>query len=403
MRDQLLGLPIAEKDWVVVGSNPESMLANGFKQVGKDFPVFLHAVSKEEYALARLERKVGPGYYGFQCDFQASVTLEEDLHRRDLTINAMAMDDQGQLIDPYGGISDLQDRILRHVSSAFVEDPVRVLRVARFLARFHHLGFRIAEETRELMYTMVKDGELLHLTAERVWQEWCKSLATTSPEQFIRALRACGALQVTMPEVDLLFGVPNSCTHHPEVDSGEHSLMVLAEATKLSTSPVVRFASFLHDLGKTLTPISQWPSHPEHAARGPIVIGQLCQRLKIPLAYKRFAELVAHFHLVIHQVHNLQADTIVKILQEVDVFRKPQQFELLLLACQADAQGRLKAGDYPQANCWRAIVTSLNEIQAKHCVADGFIGETIKTELQRRRIAALENIIHSWSKRETQS
>lgn len=359
VRDQLLNYPVAEKDWVVVGATPEQLLAQGYNRVGRDFPVFLHPETREEYALARAERKSGRGYYGFECDFTPEVSLEEDLLRRDLTINAMAMDESGNIIDPYQGKNDLEARILRHVSPAFIEDPVRVLRIARFAARYHHLGFKLAEETRLLMYKMVKNGELNYLIAERVWQEWQRSLGERNPEIFITTLRACGALAIIMPEIERLFGVPNPPQHHPEIDSGVHSLMALVRAAQLSKDPLVRFAALVHDLGKGATPMHEWPKHREHEERGAAIIEQLCARLRIPADYRKLSVQVSRLHLLIHRIRELKAATIVRVLEKADAFRRPQVFDQLLLACQADAQGR---GKKTSINSMKTGNTSYNNV-----------------------------------------
>ena len=391
VRDQLLNYPVKERDWVVVGSTPEQLRAQGYQQVGRDFPVFLHPESKEEYALARTERKRGHGYYGFTCDFNPTVSLKDDLARRDLTINAMAMDGDERLIDPYGGFDDLQARILRHVSPAFAEDPVRVLRIARFAARYHHLGFRVANETRELMYRMVKRGELSHLVAERVWQEWQKSLEERNPEYFIKTLRACGALKCVFPELDALFGVPNPRQYHPEVDCGVHSLMVLRAAVALSKQTSVRFAALVHDLGKACTPIQEWPAHHAHETRGVNVIEQLCKRLRIPVDYRKFAVMVSQYHLNIHRFKELQASTIVKILEHVDAFRRPSWFHQLLVACEADAYGASDASiDYQPKHHWEACLEACKQIQAKPLIELGYQGEAIKAALHQRRVEAVK-------------
>ncbi|MFC3907994.1 multifunctional CCA addition/repair protein [Legionella dresdenensis] len=402
VRDQLLGYPVTEHDWVVVGATPELMLEQGYTQVGKDFPVFLHPKTREEYALARMERKSAPGYYGFQCDFSKSVTLEEDLQRRDLTINAIAMDEKGELIDPYQGAKDIEAKILRHVSPAFVEDPVRVLRLARFAARYHHLGFTVANETRLLMYNMVKQGELTHLVAERVWQEWYRSLTERNPEQFLSVLRACGALAVVLPEIDALFGVPNSVHYHPEVDSGIHTLMVLQAAVKLSDKPLVRFAALVHDLGKARTPMTAWPKHHGHEEGGVAVIEQLCERLRIPTDYRKFAVMVSRYHLNIHRLFELRANTIVKVLDRTDAFRRPELFEQLLLVCEADAQGCGRTIDYRQAQGWRYIHSECLKISAQKVIEQGFQGIQVKEELHRRRVACVEIILNSWKHNEKQ-
>ncbi len=389
VRDQLLGLPVKERDWVVVGGTPDDLLQAGYQKVGRDFPVFLHPVTREEYALARTERKMSAGYYGFSCDFNPNVSLHDDLARRDLTINAMAMDDTGLLIDPYCGLDDLNARILRHVSPAFIEDPVRVLRVARFAARFHHLGFKLADETRALMYTMLKRGELSHLVPERVWQEWQKSLQEHRPDIFIRILRSCGALRVILPELDALFGVPGSPRYHPEIDSGIHTLMVLQETVLLTQDPVMRFAALVHDLGKAHTPMNAWPSHKQHEVLGLPVIERVCQRLKIPVEYRQFALMAARFHLVIHQIHELSAEAIVTLLEQTDAFRRPVLFEKLLVVCEADARGVGRCVEYSQRQTWLDMLQLCRTIQAKAFVDEGYTGTAIKMALHQRRVAAV--------------
>ena len=391
VRDQLLGYPVKERDWVVVGAIPEELIKQGYQKVGRDFPVFLHPATREEYALARTERKMGVGYYGFSCDFNPDVTLEEDLARRDLTINAMAMDDAGQLIDPYHGQDDLHARILRHVSPAFVEDPVRVLRLARFAARYHHLGFKLADETRALMYNMVKRGELAHLVAERVWQEWQRSLEEKDPDIFITILRSCGALKIVLPELDALFGVPNTPHYHPEIDSGIHTLMVLRAAVALSDDPMIRFAALVHDLGKGCTPVTEWPSHRGHETGGLPVIENLCQRLRIPVDYRKFALMVSRFHLTIHRFNELCASTIVRTMEQTDAFRRPALFEKLLLVCEADARGVGRNVDYPQADSWRCLFRACMTVNAKLLMEEGFKGEAIKVALHERRVARIKN------------
>lgn len=402
VRDKLLGYPVKEQDWVVVGSTPDELIAQGYRQVGKDFPVFLHPKTGEEYALARTERKSGAGYYGFQCDFNASVRLEEDLQRRDLTINAMAMDEDGRIIDPFEGQRDLRLKYLRHVSPAFIEDPVRVLRVARFAARYFHLGFRVAPETQALMYKMVRQGELEHLVAERVWQEWQRSLGEDHPEQFIQVLRQCDALRVVIPELHVLFGVPNSVKYHQEVDSGVHTLMVLEEAVKLSDDPRVRFAALVHDLGKAKTPMAEWPKHHGHEERGVAVIENLAKRLRIPADYRNLALMASRFHLNIHRLFELRSTTIVKLLEQTDAFRRPQLFEQLLLVCEADAKGCAGCADrdYKQAQYWRFIKQECAKITAKALIEQGFEGKEIKEALHKRRIACVDIIKKSWEHNE---
>lgn len=402
VRDQLLGYPIKERDWVVVGASPEQLLQQGYQQVGRDFPVFLHPTTHEEYALARKERKSAPGYYGFSCDFSSKVSLEEDLLRRDLTINAMAMDEKGKIIDPYNGQADLQSKILRHVSPAFAEDPVRVLRVARFAARYHHLGFKLANETRSLMYAMVKAGELTHLVAERVWQEWQRSLEEKNPEIFISILRACGALKVVLPEIDALFGVPNPSQYHPEIDSGIHSLMTLSAAVELSEEVMVRFAALVHDLGKAATPIGAWPKHYEHEHRGVEIIQSLAKRLRIPADYRKFAMLVSRYHLTIHRLSELRANTIVKVLEQTDAFRRPHLFTKLLQSSEADARGCGRKITYTLTSHWHYILTECAKVTAQTLIEQGFQGEAIKEALHQRRIACVELILNSWKQHEKQ-
>lgn len=399
VRDGLLGYPVSERDWVITAGTPAELRALGYQQVGRDFPVFLHPLTREEYALARTERKAGSGYYGFVCTSDTSVTLEEDLLRRDLTINAMAIDEQGQVVDPYGGRKDLADKILRHVSDAFVEDPLRVLRVARFAARYEHLGFKIAPETRVLMRRIVKQGELRALTAERIWAEWYKSLTEKNPEVFITTLRVCGALAVVLPEIDALFGVPNPRRYHAEIDSGVHSLLTLKAAVRLSASPCVRFAALVHDLGKALTPLSEWPSHHGHEQRGVPVIEALCERLRIPLEYRRLASLVCRYHLMIHRATQLTASTAVKMLEQMDLFRRPDSWEPLLLACEADAQGCGKLQDYPQRAYWQEVLSVCTAVTAKGIIAQGYQGKAIGELLHQARILALKTHI-DYRKRE---
>lgn len=402
VRDQLLGYPVKERDWVVVGATPEQLIEQGFQQVGRDFPVFLHPSTREEYALARTERKAAPGYYGFNCNFNKKVSLEEDLLRRDLTINAMAMDNENKLIDPYNGYADLQAKILRHVSPAFIEDPVRVLRVARFAARYHHLGFKLAEETRVLMYQMVIRGELAYLVAERVWQEWQRSLEEKNPEIFIKILRACGALKVILPELDRLFGVPNPRQYHPEIDSGVHSLMVLEAAVKLTPDPIVRFGALVHDLGKGMTPIQEWPKHHGHEELGVEQIDSLCKRLRIPADYRKFAIRVSRYHLKIHRILELRATTIVKVLEQTDAFRRPGLFEKLILACEADAQGCSREINYMQASKWLYILAECAKVSPKRLVEQGFQGKAIKEVLYQQRVACVGLILNFWMQHEKQ-
>jgi tRNA nucleotidyltransferase (CCA-adding enzyme) len=402
VRDRLMNYPVKERDWVVVGATPEAMIKQGYQKVGRDFPVFLHPNTREEYALARTERKTAPGYYGFECDASDQVTLEDDLKRRDLTMNAIAMDEQGTIIDPYHGVTDIQEKRLRHVSEAFIEDPVRVLRVARFAARYHHLGFRLAPETRALMYGMVKRGELAHLVAERVWQEWCRSLEERNPEVFISTLRSCGALAVVLPELDRLFGVPNPPQHHPEIDSGVHTLLVLQAAVALTRDPMVRFAALVHDLGKAVTPMTRWPSHHGHEEAGVALIDALCQRLRVPVEYRNLAATVSRYHLIIHKFFDLRAVTMLKVLEQTDAFRRPHLFDKLLIACEADAKGRGRDIVYHQAQLWQNVRNECTKIAASDLIQQGFQGVAIKHELHKRRTAAIKQLLTSWKRDEKQ-
>ncbi len=398
VRDQLLGYPVKERDWVVIGATPKMLLDQKYQQVGRDFPVFLHPETQEEYALARTERKSAPGYYGFSCDFNPHVTLEEDLARRDLTINAIAMDAQGQIIDPYQGQSDLRHKILRHVSPAFIEDPVRVLRVARFMARYHHLGFKVANETRALMYAMVRQGELSHLVPERVAQELFSSLQEKNPDMFIATLRSCDALRIIFPELDRLYGSPNPKTYHPEVDSGVHTMLALQEAVRLSNDTLVRFGTLVHDLGKACTPMAAWPTQRGHEELGVPVIETLCQRLRIPTNYRKFAITVSRYHLNIHRLDELRPETILRVMEQTDAFRRPELFDKLLTVCEADARGRPLETAYPQANKWRHLLAESSKISAKLLIEQGFItrqtsGDVIKSTLQQHRIACVKTIL----------
>ena len=397
VRDQLMGLSIKERDWVVVGAQANELIMQGYRQVGRDFPVFLHPETREEYALARKEKKIGQGYYGFTCDASSTVTLEEDLLRRDLTINAMAMDSAGKIIDPYSGQQDLQNKVLRHVSDAFVEDPVRVLRIARFMARFAHLGFQIAPQTLLLMQKMVRNGDLAHLVPERVWQEWQTSLQEKNPEAFITCLRACGALRIILPEIDHLFGVPNPHKHHPEVDSGIHSLLALKVACILTEDPIVRFATLVHDLGKAVTPISNWPKQKKHEQLGLPVIRDLCQRLIVPNRYQKLALLSAEYHLLIHKLSELPAKKVIEVLTKMNAFKANSLFEQLLLVCEADARGRWRvtmteAPCYRQAQDWRVLLAQSCKINAQTYIEQGYTGAAIQTAMQEARVACVETI-----------
>ncbi|HZW60361.1 MAG TPA: multifunctional CCA addition/repair protein, partial [Woeseiaceae bacterium] len=340
VRDELLGLPVNERDWCVVGATPQEMEQLGYRPVGKDFPVFLHPRSGEEYALARTERKTAPGYHGFQFNASPGVTLEDDLRRRDLTVNAMARNEHGELIDPLNGRADLRDRRLRHVSDAFREDPVRILRTARFAARFARLGFRVAAETQALMRSMVDSGEAGALAPDRVWKETAKALAGDDPRIFFEVLQDCGALAVIFPEIAALFGVPQPAQWHPEIDCGLHTLMVLEQAALLSAALDVRFAALVHDLGKAATPPERLPRHVGHERQSVQIVRRLAARLPVPVACRDLALLVAEYHGLCHRALELKAATILKLLERCDAFRRPQRFAGFLTACEADARGR---------------------------------------------------------------
>ena len=392
VRDALLNLPVKDKDWVVVGASPEEMLSQGYEQVGRDFPVFLHPETHQEYALARTERKSGSGYTGFVCYSAPDVTLEQDLQRRDLTINAIAQDEQGRLYDPYGGKADLDQRLLRHVSAAFNEDPLRVLRVARFAARFAHLNFVVAEETQALMRWMAESGELNTLTPERVWKETEKALETRNPQVYFQVLRDCGALAVLFPELDNLYGVPAPAKWHPEIDTGIHTLMTLAIAAQLSPDIAVRFATLFHDVGKALTPPEKWPSHHGHGPAGVPLVAALCQRLRVPNAIRDLALLVTEFHDLVHTVERQSAETLVALFDRIDAWRKPQRVEQIALTSEADARGRtgFESNAYPQGNYLRQAFEVVLSVSTREVVAAGFKGMEVREELNRRRIAALE-------------
>ena len=398
VRDQLLGLPVHERDWVVVGATPEHLLSRGYKAVGQDFPVFLHPVTKEEHALARTERKSGHGYAGFVFHASPDISLEDDLRRRDLTINAIAQDDHGVLYDPYHGQRDLESKILRHVSPAFTEDPLRVLRVARFAARYHHLGFCIADETLELMRSMVSSGEVDHLVAERIWQETRKSLCERSPAVFIRVLRDCGALARIMPEIDALFGVPQTAAYHPEIDAGEHILLCMQRISELTEELAPRFATLMHDLGKGVTPSSLLPKHHGHERAGLPLVKALCQRLKVTNECRDLALLVCEFHLHGHRAFELKASKLLSLLERVDVLRKPQRFEQFLLCCFADKRGRTghEQDDYPQADFLRKASQTIKEVNINTLVEQGLSGAAIGEALRKQRLTRLKELQHKY-------
>lgn len=396
VRDELLGYPVEECDWVVVGAHPEELLAQGYRQVGKDFPVFLHPQTKEEYALARTERKQGHGYAGFEVNAAPDVTLEQDLERRDLTINAIARDGDGNYYDPFGGRADLEAKLLRHVSGSFVEDPLRVLRTARFAARYAHLGFSVAPETLLLMSDIVAQDELAYLSVERVWVEMEKALGERNPEVFFSVLRECGALAKLLPEVEALFGVPQSEKHHPEIDTGVHIMMALEQAVRLGASTEARFAVLVHDLGKGTTPPKEWPRHIAHEDRGLALVKGVCERLRAPKRYTELATAVCRFHTHCHRALELKGTTLLKLLYGVDALRRPERFEDFLTACEADARGRLglEDRDYPQADYLRRardVAAGVSALEFADAPLRGkALGEAINSE-RARQLQALRD------------
>jgi tRNA nucleotidyltransferase (CCA-adding enzyme) len=392
VRDQLLGLKAGDRDWVVVGATPEQMLAQGFKPVGRDFPVFLHPQTGEEYALARTERKSGRGYRGFVVSANMSVTLEEDLQRRDFTINAIAQDAHGNFIDPCGGVRDIEQRMLRHVGPAFVEDPLRVLRAARFMARFAPLGFTVADETLALMRQIAASGELAALTPERVWQELRKALMSKQPSAFLSTLRAANALVAVLPEIDALYGVPQRAEFHPEIDTGLHQQLVSDMAAKIAPGDdVVGFAALLHDLGKALTPKEQLPRHIGHEHAGIAPIRALCERLKVPVEHRDLAIIASREHLNVHRLFELRDATVYELFSRCDAFRKPERITQLALVCEADKRGRLGSedADYPQGRELRRLLDAALSVNAKDLAQSGLSGSQIGEALQKARIAAI--------------
>lgn len=396
VRDQLLGLSIHERDWVVVGADPSALLSQGFKQVGKDFPVFLDPKTHEEYALARTERKSGKGYTGFDCYAAPDVTLDQDLSRRDLRINAMAQSTTGEIIDPFQGQQDLNDRILRHVSPAFAEDPLRILRVARFAASLAAFHFKVAPETLDLMRSMVEADELEALVPERVWQETQKALKTSDPTQYFLVLRACGALARLWPDLDKLWGIPQPPQHHPEVDTGVHVMMVLAQASGLSQDPITRFAALCHDLGKGRTPAHEWPSHRGHEERGVALIRDFCERYRVPHAYRDLAIITSRFHLHCHKIDELKPKTILQTLEKMDAFRQPDRFAQFLIACEADAKGRTDREhiDYVQAAKFHTAYQCAKAVDVTPLIHAGAQGAVLGQRLHQARIRAIEQALH---------
>lgn len=399
VRDKLLNYFSDENDWLVVGATPEKMVELGYLPVGNDFPVFIKPDTGEEYALARTERKSGHGYGGFTFHAAADVSLEEDLVRRDLTINAMAEDDDGQLYDPYQGQADLDKKILRHVSEAFTEDPLRVLRVARFAARYHHLGFTIAPETMELMTAIASSGELDYLVAERVWKETERALGERSPDIYIEVLRQCGALDVLFPEVSRLFGVPQRADYHPEIDTGIHTLMALQQSVRLSRSSKIRFAVLVHDLGKGITPDHVLPSHRGHEARGVPLVNDVCDRFKVPNDVRQLALVVTEYHLMCHKAQELKPETIVNLLKGVGALKSRDRLEDFILCCEADARGRTGFEDraYPSSDYLRAAVDGISNISVADLVEAGVDGAEIGRQLHLRRTARMSEIKQHYS------
>ncbi len=394
VRDELLGRPVVDRDWVLVGADVEQLREQGYLAVGSDFPVFLHPDTREEHALARTERKTGPGYRGFAFHADPGVTLEDDLRRRDLTINAMARAEEGTLVDPYGGQRDLADRVLRHVSPAFAEDPVRILRVARFAARF--ADFRVADETRDLMRAIVASGEVDALVPERVWQEVSRGLMEDKPSRMFEVLRECGALARVMPEVDRLFGVPQPPAHHPEVDTGVHLLMVLDMAARLAASLAVRYACLGHDLGKGTTPAEMLPRHVRHEERSVLLVRRMSQRLRVDNACSSLAEVTAREHGNVHRSGEFGAAAIVRLLDRCDAWRRPDRFVELLLACECDARGRMGRADapYPQRARLLEALRLANAVDATaiaaECTARGLAGPAIGAAILAARVRAVE-------------
>ena len=398
VRDRLLGIPVKDRDHVVVGARPEDLLREGYRPVGKDFPVFLHPQTNEEYALARTERKSGRGYHGFTFHADPHVTLEDDLRRRDLTINAIAEGEDGTLVDPHGGVRDIEAKVLRHVSPSFAEDPVRVLRIARFAARFASRGFRIADETLALMRQMVADGEVDHLVSERVWVETQKALTEPTPSAFLRALRACGALRVLFPEIDALYGVPQRVEFHPEVDTGAHIELVVDMAARLAPGDaLIGFCALVHDLGKALTPADVLPRHIGHEHRGLAPIATVCERLKVPVDYASLAQGVCKLHLLAHTALELKAATVLGIFEQLDAFRRPERVGQFLLVCEADKRGRLGLGElkYLQGDFLREAFAACTKVTAQPFVEQGLRGPAIGDAMRAARITAIAGIDRS--------
>jgi tRNA nucleotidyltransferase (CCA-adding enzyme) len=398
VRDELLGLAVNERDWCVVGATPDEMTSAGYRPVGRDFPVFLHPETGEEYALARTERKTAAGYHGFRFHTAPDVTIEQDLGRRDLTINAMARNEAGELIDPFDGAGDLERKLLRHVSEAFAEDPVRILRVARFAARFAESGFAVAPETLELMHDMVTSGEVDALVPDRVWRETERALAEDRPSVFFESLRDCGALRVIYPEIDALFGIPQPEKWHPEIDCGIHTMMVVEQAAKLSPDVDVRFAALVHDLGKATTAKRDLPRHPGHEQRSMRLVRKLAERLPVPNECRDLGLMAAEFHTHCHRAFELRSSTILKVLNGTDAFRRPERFEKFLLACEADSRGRTGLEDrpYPQAGYLRGAFAAASDIDIDDLKSGDLEGAAIGREIGKRRLAAIRSYRKSY-------
>ena len=400
VRDELLNRPVADRDWVVIGATPKMLIEQGYQQIGNDFPCFLHPKTKEEYALARTERKSGKGHTGFICDFGPEVTLEEDLSRRDLTINAIAKTESGDYVDPYNGRADLNNKILRHVSDAFAEDPLRVLRVARFAARYADLGFTVHPDTLVLMAQLASNGELDELTPERVWKEMSRALTEPRPSEFFRVLRACGALKTLLPELDCLFGVPQPAEHHPEIDTGDHVMMVVDTARAYFDNPIVTWAALLHDLGKGLTPKEEWPSHIRHEIRGVPLVEEVCNRYKLPKDFRTLAMLVSEHHLRCHKLLDMKPKSILKLLEALDGFRRPERVKHFAQTCEADARGRLGLEDrsYPQS--WLLIKCGEEgkNIDIKPLLEEGYQGLKLAEKIRRLRLSAIKCFMANYRK-----
>lgn len=395
VRDQLLGLDIKDTDWVITGSTPELMIADGYKAIGKDFPVFLHPETKQEYALARTERKISKGYAGFSFNTDPRITIQQDLARRDLTINAIAKDEQGNIIDPFNGQQDIKNRLLRHVSDAFVEDPVRVLRVARFAARFHHLGFTIADETKKLIKQIADSGELNALVPERVWAEMNKALSETDPQVFFTSLRECKVLGTLFPEIDNLFGIPQTAKYHPEIDTGIHVMMVLKKSAELNYDDDVRFAALTHDLGKANTPVDILPGHHGHEQRGVKLTKQFCKKWRVPKATTELALMTSEYHSHVHRAYELKASTLLKLFIQTDCFRRPERFHKMTQACIADVRGRINFENtsYPQAAYLNRLVEQLNKLDLTPVVESTRKGNAMGQAIYSFRLKYLSGIL----------